>query len=137
MYANNNKLKLTGVESDISPTTITTGLLSTELNTIFVELSTDFETFEGLPVGAGNTGYVKIGDEVISYESAVSNKLGNLGRGIEGKTESHEIGSKVEKYEFSGVSLRRINNVINDISDTEIDPNVYYIEVDRSANGTN
>lgn len=133
MYANNNKLQLSGVESNISPTILTAGLLSTELNTIFVGLSTDFETFEGLPVNSQNPGYVKIGDEVISYETASSNQLGTLVRGIEGKTESHEVNSKVQKYEFNGVSLRRINNVIYDISDTGIDSNGYYVEVDRSA----
>jgi hypothetical protein len=133
MYANNNKLQLSGVESDISPTILTAGLLSTELNTIFVEDSSVFETFEGLPVSNSNPGYVKIGDEVISYETASSNELGTLVRGIEGKTESHEVNSKVQKYEFNGVSLRRINNVIYDISDTGIDSNGYYVEVDRSA----
>ena len=133
MYANNNKLKLTGVESDISPSILTAGLLSTELNTIFVEDSSVFETFEGLSVSNSNPGYVKIGDEVISYETASSNELGTLVRGIEGKTESHEVSSKVQKYEFNGVSLRRINNVIYDISDTGIDSNGYYVEVDRSA----
>jgi hypothetical protein len=133
MYANNNKLKLTGVESDISPSILTAGLLSTELNTIFVEDSSVFETFEGLPVSNSNPGYVKIGDEVISYETASSNELGTLTRGIEGKIESHEVNSKVQKYEFNGVSLRRINNIIYDISDTGIDSNGYYIEIDRSA----
>ena len=137
MYANNNKLTLTGVESDISPTSLTAGLLSTEESTIFVEDSSDFETFEGLTVNTQNPGYVKIGDEVISYQTASTNQLGTLGRGVEGKIESHEVGSKVEKYEFSGVSLRRINNVTHDISDTGIDSNGYYIEIDRSANGTN
>ena len=136
MYANNNKLKLTGVESDISPSILTAGLLSTELNTIFVEDSSVFETFEGLPVSNSNPGYVKIGDEVISYETASSNELGTLTRGIEGKIESHEVNSKVQKYEFNGVSLRRINNVIHDISDTGIDSNGYYVEIDRSVNGT-
>ena len=137
MYANNNKLTLTGVESDISPTTLTTRLLSTEESTIFVGVSTDFETFEGLSVGTNNPGYVRIGDEVISYTETTTGQLGGtLTRGVEGKIESHEVGSKVEKYEFSGVSLRRINNVTHDISDTGIDSNGYYIEIDRSANGT-
>ena len=137
MYANNNKLTLTGVESDISPTTLTAGLLSTEESTIFVGVSTDFETFEGLSVGTNNPGYVRIGDEVISYTETTTGQLGGtLTRGVEGKIESHEVGSKVEKYEFSGVSLRRINNVTHDISDTGIDSNGYYIEIDRSANGT-
>ena len=137
MYANNNKLKLTGVESDISPSILTANLLSFGSDTIFVEDSSVFETFEGLPVSNSNPGYVKIGDEVISYTEATAGQLGGtLVRGIEGKTESHEVNSKVQKYEFNGVSLRRINNVIYDISDTGIDSNGYYVEIDRSVNGT-
>jgi hypothetical protein len=133
MYANNNKLQLNGVKSDIAPSTLTANLLTTESNTIFVEDSSVFTTFEGLSVSASNPGYVKIGDEVISYQTAVANQLGTLGRGVQGKTQSHEVDSIVEKYEFNGVSLRRINNAIYDISDTGIDSNGYYIEVDRSA----
>ena len=133
MYANNNKLKLTGVESDISPSILTANLLSAGSDTIFVEDSSVFETFEGVTVSASNPGYVKIGDEVIEYKTVSSNQLGDLTRGIEGKTETHEVNSKVQKYEFNGVSLRRINNVIYDISDTGIDSNGYYVEVDRSA----
>jgi hypothetical protein len=133
MYANNNKLKLTGVESDISPSILTANLLSTGSDTIFVKNSSVFETFEGLPVSASNPGYVKVGDEVISYQTAVSNELRTLSRGIEGIVQSHEINSKVQKYEFNGVSLRRINNVIYDISDIGIDSNGYYVEIDRSA----
>lgn len=134
MYANNNKLKLSGVESDISPSILTANLLSSGSDTIFVEDSSVFETFEGLTVSASNPGYVKIGDEVISYTEATTGQLGGtLGRGIEGKIESHETNSKVQKYEFNGVSLRRINNVIYDISDIGIDSNGYYVEIDRSA----
>jgi len=134
MYANNNKLQLSGVESDISPSILTANLLTTGSDTIFVENSSVFETFEGLPVSTDNPGYVKIGDEVISYTEATAGQLrGTLGRGVEGKIESHEVNSKVQKYEFNGVSLRRINNVIHDISDTGIDSNGYYVEIDRSS----
>ena len=133
MYANNNKLKLSGIESDISPSILTANLLSAGSDTIFVEDSSVFETFEGVTVSASNPGYVKIGDEVIEYKTVSSNQLGDLTRGIEGKTETHEVNSKVQKYEFNGVSLRRINNVIYDISDTGIDSNGYYVEIDRSS----
>ena len=40
------------------------------------------------------------------------------------------------KYEFNGISLRRINNVVYDISDTGIESDSYYIEVDRGATST-
>jgi len=134
MYANNNKLQLNGVKSDVSPSILTVNLsVSSGSTSVSVENSSVFETFEGLPVSASNPGYVKIGDEVISYEGVSSNQLTTIGRGVEGKVESHEINAEVQKYEFNGVSLRRINNVIYDISDIEIDSNGYYIEVDRSA----
>ena len=133
MYANNNKLQLNGVKSDIAPSSLTANLLTVESNTIFVEDSSVFTTFEGLSVSASNPGYIKIGDEVMSYQTASSNQLGTIGRGIEGIIQPHEVDSIVEKYEFNGVSLRRINNVIYDISDIGIDTNGYYIEIDRSA----
>ena len=136
MYANNNKLELTGVNSNIAPTTLTAPLTVSETATIFVGDSSDFETFEGVAVSATNPGYAKIGDEIISYESATGNELRTLSRSIEGKAQSHEINSKVEKYEFNGVSLRRINGVVHDIYDTGIDSSGYYIEIDRSSNGT-
>jgi hypothetical protein len=37
------------------------------------------------------------------------------------------------KYEFAGISLRRINGITHDISDTDIEANRYYIEIDRSS----
>jgi hypothetical protein len=40
------------------------------------------------------------------------------------------------KYEFSEVSLRRINGVTYDISDTDIRDNSYYVEIDRGATST-
>jgi hypothetical protein len=57
-------------------------------------------------------------------------------RAIEGIVENHEVGAKVFKYEFAGISLRRINNVVYDISDTGIESNSYYIEIDRGTTST-
>ena len=132
MYANNNKLQLNGVKSDISPSTLLAEL-STSSNTISIASTENFITFEGLPVSSDNPGYVKIGDEVIRYKEVGIGQLEIVEKGVEGKIQPHEVDSIVEKYEFNGVSLRRINNVIYDISDIGIDSNGYYIEVDRSA----
>ena len=134
MYANNNQLVLSGVESDVAPTTLSAELDSTETTTINVADSSNFTTFEGLAVSATNKGYVKIGDEIIEYTAAASNQLTINSRGF-GDTisQTHAANSKVMKYEFGGVSLRRINGVTYDISDTGIEANRYYIEIDRSA----
>jgi len=136
MYANNNKLTLDNIISDTAPTSLTANLLSSESATIEVSDSSIYENFEGQPVGASNPGYVKIGDEVIEYQSVTTGQLGTLSRGIQGIAQNHDINSEVFKYEYSGISLRRINGVVYDISDVDIRDNSYYIEVDRGATST-
>ena len=138
MYANNNKVKLNDIESDTAPSTLRASIDFTIGlgGSIQVEDSSVFETFEGQPVSATNLGYIKIGDEVIEYSAASSNQLTVKARAIEGIVENHEVGAKVFKYEFAGISLRRINNVVYDISDTGIESNSYYIEIDRGTTST-
>ena len=134
MYANNNKLTLNGIESDVAPTTLSSQLLSTETTTIQVADSSNFTTFEGLAVSATNKGYVKIGDEIIEYTAAASNQLTINSRGYGNTiTQYHSANTVVMKYEFAGISLRRINGITHDISDTDIEANRYYIEIDRSS----
>ncbi len=138
MYANNNKLILNDIISDTTPTILTEQLSATTSGsgTIQVEDSSIFETFEGQGVNSTNIGYAKIGDEVIGYSTATSNLLTITTRGIEGVVETHEIGDQIMKYEFNGISLRRINGIVYDISDTGIESDSYFIEVDRSATST-
>ena len=70
-------------------------------------------------------------------------QLNVVARGVDNTiVQPHDSGDTISKYEFGGVSLRRINNIthdINGLSDTniDIDSDRYYIEIDRSANGTN
>jgi hypothetical protein len=138
MYANNNKVKLNDIESDTAPSTLRASIDFTIGLGRFIQVedSSVFETFEGQPVSATNLGYIKIGDEVIEYSAASSNQLTVEARAIEGIVENHEVGAKVFKYEFAGISLRRINNVVYDISDTGIESNSYYIEIDRGTTST-
>ena len=130
MYANNNKLKLVDVSSDSAPATLNNELLSTSgaSEVIVVNDSSIFENFEGQPVSSVNVGYVKIGDEVVGYNTAISGELTIDSRAVEGIAEDHAVGSEVIKYELNGISLRRINNVVYDISDTDITSDSYYIE---------
>jgi len=78
---------------------------------------------------------VKIGDEVIGYTNPSGNQLEIVNRGVEGIIETHTADSPVMKYEFSGISLRRINNIVHDIYDQQIKSDSYYVEIDRSSNG--
>ena len=47
-------------------------LSKTETSVISVASTSQFTTFEGLAVSGVNTGYVKIGSEIIGYESVGS-----------------------------------------------------------------
>jgi hypothetical protein len=142
MYAKNNKLTISDVETDTTPTTLT-GNFSTTDNQITVVNTSVFETFEGVASGAANTCFVQIGSEIIGVTTASSTQLNVVSRGVDNTiVQPHDSGDTISKYEFGGVSLRRINNIthdINGLSDTniDIDSDRYYIEIDRSANGTN
>ena len=134
MYSSANKVTISSVNSDVAPTTLSLPLTASD-TTISVASTTDFATFEGKSVSATNPGYIKIEDEIIKYESISSGTLQTITRGVDSsKAISHDLNTPVSKYEVGGVSLRRINTTHN-ISNTGIDIDSYYIEVDRSSNG--
>lgn len=131
MYANTNKVTISDVQSATPPTILSNKLLSTD-NIISVASTSDFATFEGVPVGGSNPGYVIIEDEIIRYESIGSGTLNTLTRGIDStKALDHDSNISVYKYEFNGVSLRRINKT-HDINDVGIGIDDYYIQIDRT-----
>jgi hypothetical protein len=140
MYGNTNLVSINNAITDLAPTNLSAPLLKFDTK-ISVASTAIFGTFEGYTVSATNPGYVKIGDEIIRYESVNSaGLLETLTRGINSTViVDHDINSQVYKYELGGISLRRINKTHN-ISDTDIDIDSYYIEVDRSnfdSNATN
>jgi len=136
MYGNTNKLRIYGAESSTAPVVITSSITSTS-TTIAVGDTSNFGTFEGVSVSAINPGYVKIGNEIIRYETIGSGFLGTITRGIDSTISiNHDVNSLMYKYELNGVSLRRINKT-HDISDLDIGLDGYYLEIDRTANGAN
>jgi hypothetical protein len=134
MYATNNKLKISKVQSSTSPVSLLSSLTSSSSSiSIAIGNTSTFATFEGAAVGATNPGYVLIENEIIKYTSIGNGTLGSLTRGQDSTiSEDHTINSQVYKYELNGVSLRRINT-IHDISDLDIDIDGYYIEINRSS----
>lgn len=138
MYSKNNKLTLSDVGSSYAPVVLTSPL-SPDATTLNVSTAStaDFGLFEGVPVGAANTGYIKINNEIIGYESVDVGILSNLKRNQDSTlASSHDNGSLIYKYELNGVSLRRINKT-HDISDLNITIDGYHLEINRSTNGTN
>ena len=105
--------------------------------------ASNFATFEGVGVGTTNYGYAILGNEIISYTGVSDSSItGITTRGIDATTKSsHSSGDVIKKYEFSGVSLRRINKThdMNSPAATVTDPkdlDFYHIKVDMNSDGT-
>jgi hypothetical protein len=143
MHSTQNYITISKVRpsSDATKTKLTSILSASELTTINVSSSSGFSTFEGKPVSGSNIGYALIGEEIISYVSVSTGVISILARGIDGtKSISYRSGTAISKYEFNGVSLRRINKnhtlaIVDNITKHPIDVNSYFIKVDMTASG--
>ena len=135
MYSNTNKLILDRIQSDVSPTILSSNLLLNQ-TTISIGDTSNFTTFEGQTVSGSYPGYAKIGNEIIKYEAVGNGQLTiatSGGRGVDNTIPiNHFAGDVVEKYEFGGISLRRINGRTVSIKDP-IDIDSYHVEIDRSS----
>ena len=139
MHSASNKVQLLRLQSDSNDTKLTADYSNTATSNITIESVTIFNTFENVGVSNTNPGYIAINDEIISYTSVSGNDLTGITRGIDNtRTRTHFVGSPVSKYEFNGVSLRRINKVHDLSSATVSDPRTldeYSVKVDFSGNG--
>jgi|TARA_R100000030_G_scaffold95512_1_gene83009 hypothetical protein len=147
MHASNNVVRISGV-LPTSSAVKTTEEITTESTTITLENVGIFTSFEGQTVGAGagqTTGYLLVGNEIISYNTAPNTTTNTITIGtreIDGsKSRTHASGSLVYKYELNGVSLTRINKDHNMSSNSaSINSNktidTYQIEFDRSGRGS-
>ena len=83
MYFTKNNVKITEVESDIKPTKLTAAYNTGDTGSISLQDASNFSTFENVGVGTTNYGYLKIGEEIISYTSVNGNLVGVSSRGID------------------------------------------------------
>ena len=140
MHHETNRVTLSKVASDVSPTKLSSPYAADSTASISIDSSSDFSTFENVGVGTTNLGYALIGDEVISYSTASGNTLGGVTRNVD-STESRNYisGQSVYKYELGGVSLRRINatHTLSDVgiqtTSTPITFDSYTIKLDTSS----
>ena len=142
MYSDDNKVKFIDIESDVTPTTLTTPLSKTDSTIISVASTSQFVNFEGIPVGTGNTGYVKIGNEIIGYSDIQENGLtisgvANNKRGVDNTiVTEHQLNSLVKKHEIGGVSIRRLEVDTQQVTLSSLSGlDNYYVSFDRSKNG--
>ena len=141
MYSSGNIVNILNVNTNITPTSLSVDYSSSETGSISVGTTANLVKFEGVSVASTNPGYVRMGDEIISYTGISANSLTGITRGIDNtKVTNHSQNDNVSKYEFNGVSLRRINNTHNLNEVTESNPfgaDFYKIKIDMSKNGIN
>jgi hypothetical protein len=139
MYFSENYVTLSDIATDVIPTKLTNDLSSTATGDIVVDNVNNLNTFENVGVGTTNYGYLKIGNEILSYSSASGTNIGITSRSIDSTSaKDYLAGTPVYKYELSGVSLRRINKTHN-LADVSIaDPitfDSYNIKLDMGSSG--
>ena len=139
-YSFRNKTIVKGITPDTEITSLIGSISASDTQLEVGSAHTSkFAFFEGVPVGASNLGYIKLGNEIISYNGVGSNTLNNLVRGVDNTVaQPHGQVNAVElqKYEISGVSLRRINGIEKSVNSSGIGIDSYNITIDSSANGT-
>lgn len=140
MYSDLNHVTLYNIESDVPPERLVVDFNQSSTSNIQVSSVGIFTSFENIGVSSDNPGYVKINNEIIRYTgiNTSANTLTGISRGIDlidpispmptmTTLNYHPSGSQVFKYEFNGVSLRRINRTH---SFFDVDLNKYPIEID-------
>ena len=139
-YAANNTVKINGITGDTVPTKTTVAYGVSDTSVVSVASSIGFNFFEGSQVSSSNPGFALLGDEIIQYTSVGTNQLsGTITRGNDDTfARTYPVGTPVQKYELSGVSLRKINtnhSIIN--ASTSIDEKTtldsYHVKITGSA----
>ena len=136
-YAANNTVRLSYIKGDSVPTKITVGYGRSDTSVVSVASSIGFNFFEGEQVTASNPGFALIGSEIIQYTSVGTNQLsGTILRGVDDTlARTYPIGRPIQKYELSGVSLRKINkehsliNVTSNIED-KVTLDSYHVKIE-------
>ena len=132
MHSNLNKVIIADAVSDVVPTELSVDLASNETS-VSIAATEQFNEFEGALVSAANTGYAFVGSEIISYTSVGVSSLGGVVRGVDGtKALNHLQNDVISKYEYAGVSLRRIN-AEHDVSPLLRGIDNYYLQIDRGS----
>ena len=139
-----NKVKIDGVSSDIVNAQLTS-TISGEATTIsitdiagttnFNPTSEGWDVIDNATVTQANPGFVRIGDEIISYSGVATSQLTGCVRGQFGtQAESHATGTVVECFQLNGILLNDINKV-HTITKV-ISADEYEVTVQNSANLT-
>ena len=143
MHASNNRVIISDAVGVTTTTRLSEKYEHNASNFISVDDASVFTSFENIAVSAANTGYVKIGNEIIGYKGTntgtTPNRLTGISRGVDNtNAETHKAKKRVRKYEAAGVSLRRINTTHQfSTVDNTLQPTLdgYHIKIDVTGTG--
>ena len=135
----NDTVTIKDISGDSIPTKTTNTYDISATSVVSVASSIGFNFFEGEQVTASNPGFALIGNEVIQYTSVGTNQLsGTIVRKVDDTlARTYPIGTPVQKYELSGISLRKINkqhslvNVTNNFED-KVTLDSYHVKITGS-----
>ena len=133
LHADNQFLSIVNCLGD-QPATSLSGQLNITDTQLIVDNTAPFATFEGITTSFG---YAYLGGEIIEYTNNGDGTLGITSRGVDNSAVLiHDPGTRVYKYEVSGVSLRRINTLLETPIDSTLGDtrtfNTLPIKIDRS-----
>ena len=136
MHSNTNEVRIMRFKSDVKPTTLTQKI---DDDTTIISLASisGFNIFEDQTVSVDFPGYVQIDKEVIKYTGVSGNTLTGITRAIDAgiddrRKSDHKAKSYVYKYEFNGISLRKINRG-HDMDPREKTFDSYHIKVSTAS----
>ena len=140
MKADNNKVQISDIHPDTVPTPLIDNATITS-NTINVGAANTsyFNTYEGITTSFG---YVKVGQEIMFYNSIDANGTLGIGtRGIDNTVaQPHDVDALVYKYELNGISLIGINTTHDMPTDSTLssskDIDKFYLSAGRSVRNT-
>ena len=133
MHQRTNNVEIEGVISEVPPTTLTTTLAQASSSIQVADASQFHAIIGGAAIGSLNPGYLKIGDEIIQYQSISTNgqviTVSTSGRGASGTADQeHPSGTVVECYNLDGIPLVEINKVHTSIECPWIDTFMLSVE---------
>jgi len=126
MHDTTNQVTISGILSEIPPTTLKTTITSSELSLSVSDASAFHTIIGGLPIGDDNPGYLKIDNEILAY-TAIGNDgttitIKTTGRGQDSTVAAaHTEGAFVECYNLDGVPLTQLNKTHDSLLNPTLD----------------
>lgn len=124
MHDLSNNVTISGITSEISNTSLTAAISATDTSLQVSDASAFHTIINGVSITTSNPGYIKIGDEIISYSSISGDgkTITVVGRGVNSTVAAAAADeATVQCYNLDGIPLTEINKTHNSILNPTLD----------------